>query len=94
MENSILFRGAQVAEGAVVKNSVVMQDSLISEGKTLTDQDKRSALYQKAQAQIQQQALWLPLAHPTAYALTRKDVQGYQVSPFGRQDFSTVSVKP
>ena len=44
--------------------------------------------------QIQQQALWLPLAHPTAYALTRKDVQGYQVSPFGRQDFSTVSVKP
>ena len=69
-------------------------DSLISEGKTLTDQDKRSALYQKAQALIQQQALWLPLAHPTAYALTRKDVQGYQVSPFGRQDFSTVSIKP
>ena len=69
-------------------------DGLISQGKTLTEQDKRSALYQKAQAQIQQQALWLPLAHPTAYALTRKDVQGYQVSPFGRQDFSTVSVKP
>ncbi|KVV01504.1 MULTISPECIES: ABC transporter substrate-binding protein [unclassified Pseudomonas] len=69
-------------------------DSLISEGKTLSDQDKRSALYQKAQALIQQQAVWLPLAHPTAYALTRKDVQGYQVSPFGRQDFSTVSVKP
>jgi ABC-type dipeptide transport system, periplasmic component len=69
-------------------------DGLISQGKTLTDQDKRSALYQKAQAQIQQQALWLPLAHPTAYALTRKDVQGYQVSPFGRQDFSTVGVKP
>ena len=69
-------------------------DSLISEGKTLSDQDKRSALYQKAQALIQQQAVWLPLAHPTAYALTRKDVQGYQVSPFGRQDFSSVSVKP
>lgn len=32
VENSILFRGAQVAEGAVVKNSVVMQDSYISEG--------------------------------------------------------------
>ncbi|KMN17457.1 ABC transporter substrate-binding protein [Pseudomonas weihenstephanensis] len=69
-------------------------DSLISEGKTLSDQDKRSVLYQKAQGLIQQQAVWLPLAHPTAYALTRKDVQGYQVSPFGRQDFSTVSVKP
>ena len=69
-------------------------DNLISQGKTVSDQDKRSALYQKAQALIQQQALWLPLAHPTAYALTRKDVQGYQASPFGRQDFSTVSVKP
>ena len=69
-------------------------DTLISEGKAVSDQGKRSALYQKAQALIQQQALWLPLAHPTAYALTRKNVQGYQVSPFGRQDFSTVSVKP
>ena len=69
-------------------------DGLISQGKTLSDQDKRSALYQKAQELIQQQALWLPLAHPTAYALTRSDVQGYQVSPFGRQDFSTVSLKP
>lgn len=69
-------------------------DTLISEGKTLTDQDKRSALYQKAQGLIQQQALWLPLAHPTAYTLTRKNVEGYQVSPFGRQDFSTVSLKP
>lgn len=29
VENSILFRGAYVAEGAVVKNSVVMQDSYI-----------------------------------------------------------------
>lgn len=69
-------------------------DTLISEGKVVSDQDKRSALYQKAQALIQQQALWLPLAHPTAYTLTRKNVQGYQVSPFGRQDFSTVSITP
>ncbi len=44
-------------------------------------------------AQIQQQALWLPLAHPTAFALTRKDVQGYSVSPFGRQDYSRVNLK-
>jgi len=52
----------------------------------------RSRLYQQAQTLIQQQALWLPLAHPTAAALLRQDVQGYQVSPFGRQDFSKVSV--
>ncbi|MBB2494085.1 ABC transporter substrate-binding protein [Aquipseudomonas ullengensis] len=65
-------------------------DQLISDGKRTASQDARSALYLKAQALIQQQALWLPLAHPTAYALLRKDVKGYQVSPFGRQDFSRV----
>ncbi|SHL37471.1 ABC transporter substrate-binding protein [Phytopseudomonas punonensis] len=69
-------------------------DKLIADGKTLSDQSKRTALYKDAQAIIQQQALWLPLAHPTAYALTRKGVEGYSVSPFGRQDFSKVSVKP
>lgn len=30
VENSILFRGVHVAEGAVIKNSIVMQDSYIS----------------------------------------------------------------
>ena len=67
-------------------------DQLIAEGKRASDQAQRSALYQQAQAIIQQQALWLPLAHPTAFALLRKGVEGYQVSPFGRQDFSRVQL--
>jgi dipeptide transport system substrate-binding protein len=65
-------------------------DQLITDGKRTSDQAQRSQLYKDAQQIIQQQALWLPLAHPTAYALTRKQVEGYQVSPFGRQDFSKV----
>ena len=69
-------------------------DKLINAGKTTTEQGVRTKLYEQAQGQIQQQALWLPLAHPTAYALTRKEVQGYSVSPFGRQDYSRISVKP
>ena len=32
VENCILFRGVQIAEGAVVKNSIIMQDSFISSG--------------------------------------------------------------
>ncbi|MNS55495.1 Periplasmic dipeptide transport protein precursor [compost metagenome] len=68
-------------------------DKLISAGKTTGEQGVRSKLYEQAQAQIQQQALWLPLAHPTAFALTRKDVEGYSVSPFGRQDYSKVKLK-
>ncbi|PHN22895.1 ABC transporter substrate-binding protein [Pseudomonas sp. ICMP 561] len=68
-------------------------DKLISDGKATSDQAARSKLYHQAQQQIQQQALWLPLAHPTAAVITRKDVSGYQVSPFGRQDFFKVQVK-
>ncbi|MCO6055910.1 ABC transporter substrate-binding protein [Pseudomonas sp. MOB-449] len=63
-------------------------DKLIADGKTHTDPLERTALYGKAQQIIREQALWLPLAHPTAFALTRTEVQGYQVSPFGRQDFA------
>ena len=66
-------------------------DGLISQGKALSEQEKRSALYEDAQRIIHDQALWLPLAHPTATALLRKEVKGYAVSPFGRQDFSRVS---
>lgn len=69
-------------------------DKLISDGKRTSDQAQRSQLYKQAQQIIQQQALWLPLAHPTAYALTRKQVEVYQVSPFGRQDFAKVRLTP
>ncbi|HSC82945.1 MAG TPA: ABC transporter substrate-binding protein, partial [Pseudomonas sp.] len=67
-------------------------DQLIADGKTAASQDERSALYLKAQTIIQQQALWLPLAHPTAFTLLRSNVQGYQVSPFGRLDLARVSL--
>ncbi len=36
VENSILFRGVKVGRGAVVKNSIIMQDSVIGE-KVITD---------------------------------------------------------
>jgi peptide/nickel transport system substrate-binding protein len=65
-------------------------DKLIADGKAASAPEQRSALYQQAQTLIQQQALWLPLAHPTAFALHSDKVSGYQVSPFGRQDFSRV----
>ncbi|TXH94643.1 MAG: ABC transporter substrate-binding protein [Pseudomonas sp.] len=69
-------------------------DQLITDGKAAADQAQRSALYRQAQTIIQQQALWLPLAHPGAFALHSERVSGYQVSPFGRQDFSRVRLNP
>ncbi|AYC34836.1 ABC transporter substrate-binding protein [Pseudomonas cavernae] len=68
-------------------------DRLIDAGKRSSAQAERSRLYKAAQQLIQQQALWLPLAHPRAAVLARKEVTGYQVSPFGRQDFARVSLQ-
>lgn len=68
-------------------------DQLITQGKTQSVQAERSTLYVQAQRIIQEQALWIPLAHPTAFALTRANVEGYQVSPFGRQDFASARVR-
>jgi ABC-type transport system substrate-binding protein len=69
-------------------------DQLIADAKTSSDQAERSRLYRQAQKIIQQQALWLPLAHPTAFALLNAKVEGYRVSPFGRQNFATVQMAP
>ncbi len=67
-------------------------DGLISQGKVVADQGKRSELYHQAQQIIHDQALWLPLAHPTASVLTRENVKGYAANPFGRQDYSKVQL--
>lgn len=66
-------------------------DQLIQDARRLADTQQRNARYRHAQQLIQQRALWIPLAHPTASVLMRRGVQGYAVNPFGRQDFSRVT---
>ncbi|HTR07243.1 MAG TPA: ABC transporter substrate-binding protein [Paraburkholderia sp.] len=68
-------------------------DKLIAEGKATADQAQRVKLYEAAQKIIHDQALWIPLGYPTAAAITRTNVSGYQVSPFGRQNFASVAVQ-
>jgi dipeptide transport system substrate-binding protein len=68
-------------------------DRLIADAKTTPEHGKRVADYAAAQKLIHDQALWLPLAYPTAVALTRTNVSGYRVSPFGRQNFGAVAVQ-
>jgi dipeptide transport system substrate-binding protein len=67
-------------------------DHLIGDGKATADVAKRTQAYTEAQQIIHDQALWIPLGYPTASALTRANVSGYRVSPFGRQNFATVVV--
>ncbi|HTI17038.1 MAG TPA: ABC transporter substrate-binding protein [Trinickia sp.] len=68
-------------------------DKLIAQGRTSTDPRKRAQAYAQAQKIIHDEALWIPLGYPTAAAITRANVSGYQVSPFGRQNFGAASVQ-
>jgi dipeptide transport system substrate-binding protein len=68
-------------------------DKLIADGKATPDLGKRTKAYVDAQKIIHDQALWIPLVYPTAAALTRANVSGYNVSPFGRQNFGAVAVQ-
>ena len=68
-------------------------DKLITDARRDANPKLRAANYARAQQIIKDQALWLPLAHPTAAVITNGKVSGYEVSPFGRVDFSRVLVK-
>ncbi len=68
-------------------------DQWISDAKQNTNQEQRSVLYEKIQDRINEQTLWIPLAHPQAWVLVR-DIEGYSVNPFGRQDFFKTRITP
>ncbi|MFC3625881.1 ABC transporter substrate-binding protein [Vogesella amnigena] len=68
-------------------------DKLITDARRIAKPQQRAANYARAQQIIKEQALWLPLAHPVASALTSANVSGFQVSPFGRIDLARVQVK-
>ncbi|MDR5876767.1 ABC transporter substrate-binding protein [Caballeronia sp. LZ032] len=68
-------------------------DKLIADGKATPDVAKRTQSYDGAQKIIHDQALWIPLVYPTAAALTRANVSGFNVSPFGRLNLGGVSVQ-
>jgi dipeptide transport system substrate-binding protein len=67
-------------------------DKLITDARSTPDQAKRAKDYEAAQKIVHDEALWIPLGYPTASAITRKSVEGYKVSAFGRQHFADVSV--
>ncbi|WP_434633756.1 ABC transporter substrate-binding protein [Chromobacterium sp. CV08] len=68
-------------------------DKLIADGKKTSDFKARTKLYQAAQRIVHDQALWLPLAHPTAFALARREVAGFAANPYGRVSFAAASLK-
>ena len=55
----------------------------------MTDQEERAKLYEQAQVIMHDQAPFFLIAHSVVYLPMRKNVIGYKMSPFGRQQFET-----
>ncbi|WP_324830115.1 ABC transporter substrate-binding protein [Pseudomonas saxonica] len=68
-------------------------DKLVKAAKATTDVAERTKLYQEAQQLIKQQVPMTPIAHSTVNQPLTANVEGFTVSPFGRNAFSGVSLK-
>ena len=91
----------QIAAGRLVFDSrtdnrfhPAAYDKLVKQAKATTDHAQRVALYQQAQQLLAQQLPISPIAHSTVYQPMRKSVQGFLISPFGRNTFYGVSNQP
>ena len=69
-------------------------DQFIREARRVAEPERRAALYREALAIFHQQAPWIALAHPKQFAVLRKDVEGFVLSPLGSNNFTHVKRKP
>jgi dipeptide transport system substrate-binding protein len=67
-------------------------DKLVKQAKVVTDRDQRTVLYKQAQQYLKQQVPITPVAHSTVNQPLSAKVEGFKVSPFGRNVFSGVSI--
>ena len=67
-------------------------DALVKAAVATADKEKRIDLYKQAQHYLKQQVPITPIAHSTVSQPLRAEVEGFQVSPFGRNNFSGVTV--
>ncbi len=66
---------------------------MVKDAKRITDQAERTKLYEQAQQIIQEQVPITPIAHSTVYQPMRNSVEGFEISPFGRNSFYGVENK-
>lgn len=68
-------------------------NEIIQEAKQTTGQKQRTELYKKAQQIFKEQAPWVTLAHARIYRAMGSNVVGYQIHPFGSENFEKVDLK-
>jgi dipeptide transport system substrate-binding protein len=60
----------------------------------VTDREQRTVLYKQAQQLLKAQVPITPVAHSTVNQPLSVKVEGFKVSPFGRNVFSGVGITP
>ncbi|HKX09933.1 MAG TPA: ABC transporter substrate-binding protein, partial [Stellaceae bacterium] len=67
-------------------------DDFLDQARRVADQAARKTLYVKAQELVREEVPLLPIAHALVFMPIRKEVRGYVLDPFGRQNFSKVDL--
>ena len=68
-------------------------NSLIQKAKEESSVAKRSELYQKAQVIFKKEKPWVTVAHSRQNKVISNKVVGYQIDPFGHEQFESVDIK-
>lgn len=68
-------------------------NKLVGDAKVLTDKKRRTELYKKAQVIFKKESPWVPVAYAKVYRAMAKNVQGYEIHPFGGDIFHDVDIK-
>lgn len=69
-------------------------DDLVYKAKISVNMNERKRLYERAQAVLQSQAPWLPLAHTVLFNTVRGEVTGFEINPLGLYNFKDVQFRP
>jgi dipeptide transport system substrate-binding protein len=68
-------------------------EKLIGQARGENEPAARAALYRQAQVVFHDQQPWLSLAHPKLFSATRRNVEGFHISPLTNNNFATTQVK-
>ena len=68
-------------------------EKIITSARQITDQSKRDELYQQAQIIFYKEQPWINVSHPLFFIAMRDNIEGFVMSPLGKNNFATTTVK-
>lgn len=68
-------------------------NELVLQARRVTNQKKRTELYQKAQRVFKEEAPWVTIAHAKVFRVMDKNVANFKIDPFGYDYFDQVEMK-